>query len=100
MSEHGPRAVQFHQIEGGSDAAPNPHGIDLIKNVSLTVQAELGRTRRQVKDILRLQVGTVLQLEKEAGEPVDVLVNDKAIARGKVVEIDGQYGVQITEILK
>tara|TARA_Y100000815_G_C13070540_1_gene397971 strand:+ start:248 stop:550 length:303 start_codon:yes stop_codon:yes gene_type:complete len=100
MSEHGPRAVQFGQLEGGSDAVPNPHGIELLKDVSLTVQAELGRTRRQVKDILRLQVGTVLQLDKEAGDPVDVLVNDKAIARGKVVEIDGQYGVQITEILK
>ena len=100
MSEHGPRAVQFGQLEGGSDAVPNPHGIELLKDVSLTVQAELGRTRRQVKDILRLQVGPVLQLDKEAGDPVDVLVNDKAIARGKVVEIDGQYGVQITEILK
>ena len=68
MSEHGPRAVQFGQLEGGSDATPNPHGIELLKDVSLTVQAELGRTRRQVKDILRLQVGTVLQLDKEAGQ--------------------------------
>jgi flagellar motor switch protein FliN len=101
MSEHGgPRAVQFSQIEGGTEGVPNPHGIELLKDVSLTVQAELGRTRRQVKDILRLQVGTVLQLDKEAGDPVDILVNDKSIARGKVVEIDGQYGVQITEILK
>lgn len=100
MSEHGPRAVQFGQLEAGNAGVPNPHGIELLKDVSLTVQAELGRTRRQVKDILRLQVGTVLQLEKEAGEPVDILVNDKPIARGKVVEIDGQYGVQITEILK
>jgi flagellar motor switch protein FliN/FliY len=100
MSEHGPRAVQFGQLEAATGAAPNPHGIELLKDVSLTVQAELGRTRRQVKDILRLQVGAVLQLEKEAGDPVDILVNDKAIARGKVVEIDGQYGVQITEILK
>lgn len=100
MSEHGPRAVQFGQLEGGAEGTANPHGIELLKDVSLTVQAELGRTRRQVKDILRLQVGAVLALEKEAGEPVDVLVNDKAIARGKVVEIDGQYGVQITEILK
>lgn len=99
MSDHGPRSVKFGQLDGGVESS-NPHGIELLKDVSLTVQAELGRTRRQVKDILRLQVGTVLQLEKEAGDPVDVLVNDKAIARGKVVEIDGQYGVQITEILK
>jgi len=100
MSEHGPRAVQFGQLDGGLDVSPNPRGMEMLQDVSLTVQAELGRTRRQVKEILRLQVGTVLQLEKEAGEPVDILVNEKAIARGKVVEIDGQYGVQITEILK
>ncbi len=100
MSDHGPRAVQFGQLEAGQGAAPNPHGIELLKDVSLTVQAELGKTRRLVKDILRLQVGSVLQLEKEAGEPVDVLVNGKAIARGEVVEMDGQYGVRITEIVK
>lgn len=99
MSDHGPRTVKFSQLDGGVESS-NPNGIELLKDVSLTVQAELGRTRRQVKDILRLQVGTVLQLDKEAGDPVDVLVNEKAIARGKVVEIDGQYGVQITEILK
>ena len=99
MSDQGPRAVQFGQLEGGTSTA-NPHGIELLKDVSLTVQAELGRTRRQVKEILRLQVGAVISLDKEAGDPVDILVNDKAIARGKVVEIDGHYGVQITEILK
>jgi len=100
MSEQGPRAVQFGHLESSGEASANPAGIELLKDVSLTVQAELGRTNRQVKDILRLQVGAVLQLDKEAGEPVDILVNDKAIARGKVVEIDGQYGVQVTEILK
>ncbi len=100
MSDHGPRAVQFGQLEPSQSTSPNPHGIELLKDVSLTVQAELGKTRRLVKEILRLQVGSVLQLEKEAGEPVDILVNGKAIARGEVVEMDGQYGVRITEIVK
>jgi flagellar motor switch protein FliN len=100
MSDHGPRSVQFGQLDGGAGAVPNPHGIELLKDVSLVVQAELGKTKRLVKDILRLQVGSVLQLEKEAGEPVDILVNNKPIARGEVVEIDGQYGVRITEIVR
>ena len=100
MSDHSPRTVQFGQLDGGSGAVPNPHGIELLKDVKLVVQAELGKTERLVKDILRLQVGSVLQLEKEAGEPVDILVNNKPIARGEVVEIDGQYGVRITEIVR
>lgn len=100
MSDHGPRAVQFGQLDSGGGDAPNPQSIDLLKDVALVVQAELGKTRRLVRDILRLQVGSVLELDKEIGEPVDVLVNNKSIARGEVVEIDGQYGVRITEILK
>lgn len=101
MSEHGgPRAVQFGVLEGGTSAEINPNSIELLKDVALTVCAELGKTRRLVRDIMRLQVGSVLELDKEAGEPVDILVNNKKIARGEVVEIDGQYGVRITEIIK
>lgn len=100
MSEHGPRAVQFGMLEGGSPAQGNPSSIDLLKDVPLVVQAELGKARRLVKDILKLTVGSVIELEKEAGEPIDILVNNKRIARGEVVEIDGQYGVRITEIIK
>lgn len=96
----GPRSIQFGQIEGASPENINPNSIDLLRDVDLVVQAELGKARRLVSDILRLQVGTVLDLDKEAGEPVDVLVNGKAIARGEVVEIDGRYGVRVTEILK
>jgi flagellar motor switch protein FliN len=100
MSEQGPRAVQFGVLEGGSNVEINPNSIELLKDVTLTVNAELGKTRRLVRDIMRLQVGSVLELDKEAGEPVDILVNNKRIARGEVVEIDGQYGVRISEIIK
>ncbi len=99
MSDQGPRAVQFGQLEG-TPIEGNASTIDLLKDVALTVQAELGKTRRLVRDILRLQVGAVIELDKEIGEPVDILVNNKAIARGEVVEIDGQYGIRITEIVK
>lgn len=98
MSE-GPRAVQFGVLEGGNiDVAPS--SMELLKDVPLEVRAELGKTKKLVRDILRLQVGAVLELDKEAGEPVDILVNSKRIAKGEVVEIDGRYGVRITEIIK
>ena len=100
MSDQGPRAVQFGQLDPAPSEGINPNSIDLLKDVALVVQAELGKTRRMVRDILRLQVGTVIELDKELGEPVDILVNNKAIARGEVVEIEGQYGVRITEIVK
>lgn len=93
------RSVQFGAIEGGSGPAGAPSSIDLLKDVPLVVQAELGRTKMLVKEILKLGVNSVIELDKEAGEPVDVLVNNKMIAKGEVVEIDGNFGVRITEII-
>ncbi|MFH1453484.1 MAG: flagellar motor switch protein FliN [Armatimonadota bacterium] len=92
------KAVQFSQIQ---EKAPSnvPSSIDLLKDVPLTVTAELGRTKMMVKDILKLGVGAVIELEKEAGEAVDILVNNKLIARGEVVEIDGNFGVRIIEVI-
>lgn len=94
------RGVQFSQIEpedvGGPPASPS--SIELLKDVPLHVHAELGRTKMVVKDILRLGVGSVIELDKETGEPIDILVNNKLIARGEVVEIDGNFGVRVTEI--
>ncbi len=99
MSDQGPRSVQFGMIEGGgAPAGASASSIDLLKDVPLEVKAELGRTRRLVRDILRLTVGAVVELDKEAGEPVDLLVNGQLVARGEVVEIDGNYGVRITEV--
>lgn len=100
MSDQGPRSVQFGMIEGGAAPGGSASSIDLLKDVPLEVKAELGKSRRLVRDILRLSVGAVIELDKEAGEPVDLLVNNKMIARGEVVEIDGNYGVRITEIVK
>jgi len=66
-------------------------------NMELTV--ELGRTRKSIKDILGMGEGTVIELDKLAGEPVDILVNGKLIARGEVVVIDENFGVRVTEII-
>jgi flagellar motor switch protein FliN/FliY len=73
--------------------------IDLLLDVSLQVTVELGRTRRQIRDVLALGPGSVLELDKLAGEQVDVLINGKLIAKGEVVVIDENYGVRITDIV-
>src|SRR5690606_39781197 len=73
--------------------------IELLYDVPLEVTAVLGRTRRQIGEVLNLGPGSVLELDKLAGEPVDLLVNGKLIARGEVVVIDEHFGVRITDIV-
>lgn len=74
--------------------------IDLIKDVPLEVTVELGRTTKSIKDILEFAPGTIVELNKIAGESVDVLVNGKYVAKGEVVVIEESFGVRITEIIK
>jgi len=73
--------------------------LDLILDVHLEFTVELGKTKKTIKEILELGPGSIVELDKLAGEPVDILVNGKQIARGEVVVIDENYGVRITEIL-
>ena len=74
--------------------------IDLILDVPLEVTVELGRTHRSISDILDFAPGTIIELNKIAGEPIDILVNGKYVAKGEVVVIEESFGVRITEILK
>lgn len=71
----------------------------LLMDVSLQVTVELGRTRKLIKDVLELSPGSIIELDKLAGEPVDVYINTKLIAKGEVVVIDENFGVRITEIV-
>lgn len=73
--------------------------LDMLMDIPLDVTVELGRSRQPIKDILSLSQGSVVELDKLAGEPVDVLVNQKPVAKGEVVVIDENFGVRITEIL-
>lgn len=77
-----------------------PENIEIIKDVFLKVTVELGRTARSIDEILAFGPGTVIELEKLVGEPLDVLVNGKRIAKGEVVVIDENYGIRITDIIK
>ena len=74
--------------------------LEFLKDLQLNVYIELGRTKMQIKDVLELERGYVIELEKLASEPVDVFVNNKKIAEGEVVVIDKHFGIRITNLLE
>lgn len=74
-------------------------GLDLLMDIPLEISVELGRVKMLVKDVVELGTGSIVEIDKAAGEPVDVLVNGRVVARGEVVVIEDNFGVRITEIL-
>lgn len=93
------QAARFPDLTPRAAVGVEARNIDLLMDVTLQVTVELGRTRKQIRDVLSLGPGSVLELDKLAGEQVDVLVNGKLIAKGEVVVIDENYGVRITDIV-
>ena len=92
--------ASFQAFSGDVAAMQSQENITLIKDVPLDVTVELGRTSKAISDILDFSPGTIIELDKIAGEPVDVLVNGKLVAKGEVVVIEENFGVRVTEILK
>jgi flagellar motor switch protein FliN/FliY len=74
-------------------------GFDRVQDISLEIAVELGRTRLLIKDILELSSGSIIELEKTAGEPVDLLANGLLIARGEVVVVEDSFGVRVTQVI-
>jgi len=73
--------------------------LDLLMNVSLALRAELGRCAMRVSDVLKLGKGSVVALDRPAGTPIDLFVNDRLVARGEVVAVEDRYGVRVTEVI-
>lgn len=92
------RPVQFSRLDQASGKLPFGN-IEILLDVSMQVTVELGRTKMRIREILGLGEGSIIELQKLAGEPVDILVNGKLIAKGEVVVIDEYFGVRITEII-
>ena len=90
--------LQYPNLQTGMNAGEQGN-ISLIMDVFMEMTVELGRTKKTIKDILGMGEGTIIELDKLAGEPVDILVNHKKIAKGEVVVIDENFGVRVTEIL-
>lgn len=98
MAQPNVQPVQFANL-GMGHSAQESGNIGLIMDVYMELTVELGRTKKLIKDILGIGEGTIIELDKLAGEPVDILVNHKLIAKGEVVVIDENFGVRVTEIV-
>ncbi len=95
------KPLHFGSLDTGNPFAEEMDNVNLglVMGVDLNVTVEIGRARKQVKEILSLRQGSIVELDKQAGAPVDIMVNGKLIARGDVVVIDDNFGVRITEIV-
>ena len=92
--------TQFPQFAVQPSPNPNINGnMDLLMGLPLEVRVEIGSAKRKIKEVIEFGQGTVIELDKQAGAPVDIVVNGKLLARGDVVVIDDNFGVRITEIL-
>ena len=93
--------ARMHELENETHLnQEQQENLDLIMSVSLEVAVEIGRTRRKIQDIISFSKGSLVVLDKLAGDQVDLLVNGQCIARGDVVVIDDNFGIRITEILQ
>ncbi len=92
----------FLQLQNGYDYPTNEesNGLNLLYDVPLEISVELGRVKMMVRDVLGLGTGAIIEIDKAAGEPVDVMVNGRLVARGEVVVIEDNFGVRITEIVQ
>jgi flagellar motor switch protein FliN/FliY len=92
--------AQFNDL-GPNAAAGGAHemNLNLILDVSVTLALEVGRTRMSVRELLQLAPGAIVELDRLAGEPLDVLVNGVRIARGEVVVIDDKFGIRLTDVV-
>jgi flagellar motor switch protein FliN/FliY len=91
--------ARFANFDGPSLNQAESNNLNMLLDIPLQVTVELGRTKRSVKEILEMSSGSIIELDKLAGEPVDILVNNRHIAKGEVVVIDENFGVRITDIL-
>ena len=92
--------AQFETFSNNVGTVPSNENISLIMDVPLEVTVELGRTSKSISEILDFTPGTIIELDKIAGEPIDVLVNGKFVAKGEVVVIEESFGIRVTEIIK
>jgi flagellar motor switch protein FliN/FliY len=90
-------AIEANEANGGN--ADEPRRLDLLMDVPLDLSVELGRARMTIQDLLGLGPGSVIELDKIAGEALDILVNDRLVARGEAVVVNDKFGVRITDIV-
>lgn len=100
MPQMNVQPAQFQNFNSDMNVVAGQENIGLIRDVPLEVTVELGRTKKSIAEILDFAPGTIIELDKIAGEPIDVLVNGKFVAKGEVVVIEESFGIRVTEIIK
>ncbi len=92
--------IDFQDMENNiPETSSRSADLNMLHNVKMLLTVELGRTDISIRDILQLGEGSIIQLNKLAGEPVDIFINGKSVAKGEVVVIDENFGVRVTEII-
>jgi flagellar motor switch protein FliN/FliY len=100
MVEETVENVELEPLAAANVAAGEEADLALVLDVPVELAVEIGRTRMTIRDALALAPGSIIALDRMAGEPVDLLVNGKRIARGEVVAIDEEFGLRVTEVLR
>jgi flagellar motor switch protein FliN/FliY len=90
--------ASFPSLDGGG-AAPAPKNIDFILDIPMQVTVQVGSTKMIIRELLQLGQGSVIELEKLAGEPMEVLVNNRLVARGEVVVVNEKFGIRLTDVI-
>ncbi len=92
------RSVNLQELTPSKEGGAHPE-LEFILDIPLEISVEIGRTKMLIKDLLKLNQGAIIELEKFAGEPVEIFVNGKLMARGEVVVVNDRFGVRVTEII-
>jgi flagellar motor switch protein FliN/FliY len=91
--------AQFQQLAADSAAQAQPANLDMILDIPVTIAMEIGRSRINIRNLLQLNQGSVVELDRLAGEPMDVLVNGTLIAHGEVVVVNEKFGIRLTDVI-
>ena len=92
------KEINFEELNENKSSGP-PRDLEFLLDIPLLVSVELGRTKMLINDLLQLGQGSVVELEKLAGEPMEIFVNNRLIARGEVVVVNEKFGVRLTDIV-
>ena len=90
--------ASFPSLDGGG-AVPAPKNLDFILDIPMQVTVQVGSTKMVIRELLQLGQGSVIELDKLAGEPMEVLVNNKLVARGEVVVVNEKFGIRLTDVI-
>ena len=90
------RPIKFKQFEATAPVCTIKKNLDILQDISMHVSVELGRTKSSIKDVMEMEQGSIVELDKVAGEQVEIFVNEKLVAKGEVIVIEDKFGVRVT----